>query len=73
MQIQRGCFTYHPPSLQELTEHQNDSLCKFIIPKDAREGIRNKLQHLGIDRFSVFGDIDSLAKTVRRNFQLGSQ
>jgi FRG domain len=73
MQIQRSCFTYHPPSLQELTDAENNTLCKIVIPKDdVKKGVKDQLLHLGIDHFSVFGDIDSLAKTVTGNFQLGS-
>jgi hypothetical protein len=72
MQVQRSCFTYHPPSVQELTDGENNSLSKIGIPKEAKEGIKDQLLHRGIDHFSVFGDIDSLAKTVSRNFQLGS-
>ena len=73
MRVQRSCFTCHPPSVSELTEKENNSLRKITIPKGAvKDGIKDQLVHLGIDHFSVFGDIDSLAKTVRHNFQLGS-
>jgi hypothetical protein len=71
MQIQRGCFTCHPPKLQELTERENASLCRINIPaKDVKDAIKEQLLHLGIDHFSVFGDIDSLAKTITDNYRL---
>jgi hypothetical protein len=71
MQVQRSCFTYHPPSVQELTEKQNPSLRKLVFSAAVKKDIREQLLHLGIDHFSVYGDIDSLATTVQSNFNLG--
>lgn len=72
LQVQRSCFTYHPPSVQELTEKQNSSLCKMIFSPDVKQGIKEQLLHLGMDHFSVYGDVDSLATTVKSNFNLGT-
>jgi len=71
MQVQRSCFNYHPPSVQELTEKQNPSLCKMVFSPEVKKDIKDQLLHLGIDHFSVYGDVDSLATTVKTNFNLG--
>jgi FRG domain len=71
LQVQRGCFTYHPPSVQELTEKENSSLCKMVFPPAVKRDIKEQLLHLGMDHFSVYGDVDSLAITVKSNFNLG--
>lgn len=72
MQVQRSCFTYHPPSVQELTEKQNPSLRKLVFSASVKKAIKERLLHLGIDHFSVYGDVDSLATTVKNNFNLGT-
>jgi hypothetical protein len=72
MQVQRSCFTYHPPTVQELTEKQNPSLRKLVFSATVKKAIKERLLHLGIDHFSVYGDVDSLATTVKSNFDLGT-
>jgi hypothetical protein len=71
MQVQRSCFTYHPPSVQEHTEKQNPSLRKLVFSAAIKKDIKERLLHLGIDHFSVSGDVDSLATTVKSNLNLG--
>jgi hypothetical protein len=50
----------------------------FAVEKDPTESaavkkdIRDRLLHLGMDHFSVYGDVDSLATTVKSNFDLGT-
>jgi hypothetical protein len=72
MQVQRSCFAYHPPSVQKLTEKQNPSLSKLVFSATVKKDIRDRLLHLGTDHFSVYGDVDSLATTVKSNFDLGA-
>ena len=70
MQIQRSCFTYHPPEFPELLYAHNDTLVKFLIPHRLKGKIRGELNGLGIDHFSIYGDLDALAVACRKNFQI---
>ena len=65
MQLQRAGFTFHVPNQRELTREMNKTLKKFLIPRDAKEHLRNQLPSLGVDDFSVYGDLDSLARQLK--------
>jgi hypothetical protein len=63
---QRGCFTFHGTNQPELTTAANDSLCKFLIPHHTKTHIREELQLLGVDEFSIYQDLDHLSDRLRR-------
>jgi hypothetical protein len=63
--LQRGCFTFHVPRRKNLTKAENSSLHSFFIPKDSKPGIKNELFLLGIDDFSIYGDLESLSKRLK--------
>jgi len=64
--LQRGCFTFHVPNRSVLTKDCNNSLRHFLIPANAKNSIRKELFLLGMDDFNVYGDLESLARTLRR-------
>jgi len=70
MRLQRSCFTFHPPTPHVLTTAENRSLRLFSVPKDAKGPIKKALFLLGIDDFTVYGDLESLARRLRAAYQI---
>jgi hypothetical protein len=77
---QESCFTFFPfpdsktrvPPLERVGYYKKDvvRLVKFLIPKDAKKACRAELQKLGITHRSLFPDLEGLAKSIRREFDL---
>ena len=63
--LQRSCFTFHPPAAPELTIKQNPTLRFYRIPSDSKPVIERELAMLGIDAFTIYGDLDHLAQKLR--------
>jgi hypothetical protein len=59
--LQRGCFTFHPPDRGTLTKNEVRTLKVFRIPAAVKPRIRSELALLGVDQFSIYGDLDHLA------------
>jgi len=59
--LQRGCFTFHPPDRGTLTKNEVRTLKVFCIPAAEKPRIRGELALLGVDQFSIYGDLDHLA------------
>jgi hypothetical protein len=68
--LQRSCFTFHVPDHPKLTVAENDSLLAFGIPSGAKTNILNDLVLLGLDEFSIYGDLDHLALRLRRAYRI---
>lgn len=62
---QSSCFTFHVPAQSELTEAVNDTLRRFMIPAASKIRIRKELFLLGVDDFSIYGDLESLSRRLR--------
>jgi len=58
---QAGIFTVHPEPDKEF---QDASVDKLIVPKSARKGIKKILSSYGINRASLFPDLDGLARHI---------
>jgi FRG domain len=65
MSLQRSCFTLHVPKRHVLTKEENKSLLSFCIPKDDKEHMKKELSLLGIDAFSVYGDLENLSRRLK--------
>ncbi|MDD5228675.1 MAG: FRG domain-containing protein [Methylococcales bacterium] len=66
IQAQAGVFTAHPnekPITEFLTE--NDHVVKIIIPKEQRFRIIMQLDFLGVNRSSLFPDLDGLSQYLK--------
>ena len=63
--LQKSCFTFHVPDCPEIDVSHNQSLEKFIVPKGAKKNIRNELQMLGVDEYAIYGDLESLSRSLR--------
>jgi len=64
IRLQRGCFTFHVPGREALTEYPN-VLVSFIVPAARKGPIMEELRVLGIDEFSIYGDLEALARTLK--------
>ena len=62
--LQRGCFTLHGPDHQTLTPDENQSLTSVKIASGSKQRILRQLTLLGVDHFSIFGDLENLAKRL---------
>ncbi len=65
---QRGCFTFHPPAVPDLTRKSNKALQGYRIPAAAKPQLRRELDLLGIDEFVAYGDLDHLAQRLKRAY-----
>jgi hypothetical protein len=63
--LQKGCFTFHPPGKPTLTRNVTNSLRSFQIPKGSKSEIKKELFVLGIDEFTIYGDLDGLAVRLK--------
>jgi hypothetical protein len=61
---QRGCFTVHPASFANEPSWPGE-LVAVVIPQAHRDEIREELRILGIDRASLFPDLDGIARSIR--------
>jgi len=63
--IQRSCFTFHVPQRSVLTKEANRTLQCLRVPKDKKASLREELFRLGVDQFTVYGDLESLARRLK--------
>ena len=67
---QSSCFTFHVPNRPELTQKENDRLRRLRIPAASKTRLTSELRLLGIDHFSVFGDLEGLASRLRTAYSV---
>jgi hypothetical protein len=65
MMLQKSHFTFHVPDHGTLTKAHNSSLKSFEIPASAKGELLHELFLLGVDEFSIFGDLDRLSKRLK--------
>ncbi len=67
---QQSCFTIHPkPTIgNSIPEVITDEtfLIRYIIPKGLKQSFETKLRYLGITYYTLFPDLEGLAKTIVR-------
>jgi len=59
--VQSGLFTIHPKPTEPFT---SPDIHKFIIPNDARKLMKKVLSKIGVDRASMFPDLDGIARNI---------
>jgi hypothetical protein len=64
MSIQRSCFTLHPPARNRLVVKDIHCIQEYSIPANAKAPLRVQLATLGVDDFSIYGDLDHLASRL---------
>jgi hypothetical protein len=60
--LQRSCFTFHVPNQLVLTPTSNNRITSFTISGAKKKPIQKELSLLGIDHFSVYGDLEHLVR-----------
>lgn len=64
--VQGGCFTAHPAVPPNAKVTWPGDLLKVIIPKPERRRMRHELSQLGINRSTLFPDLDGIAFATNR-------
>jgi hypothetical protein len=60
--LQRSCFTFHVPNRHALETADNPTLVSIKVQSDKKSSILRELSLLGVDHFSVYGDLENLAQ-----------
>lgn len=68
MGLQKSCFTFQGGKISELTQKENPTLEDCIIPSANKLQISNELSLLGIDAFTIYGDLENLAKKLKQSY-----
>jgi hypothetical protein len=61
--VQKGLFTVHPIPERPL-EQWHMRVDKLVVAAGSRVTIRNELRRLGVDRGSLFPDLDGIASAL---------
>ena len=73
MTLQRSCFTFHVPKKPQLDPLQNGFLRSYRIPCSAKRSIKQELSALGIDAFSLYGDRESLSRSLKAAYRVNEK
>lgn len=65
--LQRGSFTLHGPEHRIITTKDNPTLRSLKISAERKQRILQQLTLLGMDHFSIFGDLENLARRLNRS------
>jgi hypothetical protein len=66
---QQSAFTLHGDLSRPLEELHPSTVTKIVVPKEARHDAEVFLSLAGITEFTVFPDLDGLARLMRRKFE----
>ncbi len=68
IQAQSGTFTIHHRDSLAIEDVGNGSHCrKYLIPHDAKKNIREELSILGVNKFLLFPEMESISVTLRES------
>lgn len=68
IQAQQGTFTIHHldvKAIESVASSTTSHVSKIHIPKAAKQGLINELELLGISRFQLFPELDSIAEIIK--------
>jgi hypothetical protein len=65
---QSSCFTLH---MHEAEVCKNPTLERIKVPGNTKGSILDELRKLNIDEFTIYNDLDHLAKEIRRTWIIG--
>lgn len=70
---QRGVFTFHVPGHEILSAADNPTLKVYRLPAgNAKKKTENELRLLGVNEFSIYGDLASLATRLKVAHDVGT-
>lgn len=64
---QSSCFTFH---MENCPVVKNDTLRRAVIPKGAKQILRDELSRVNVNSFSVYYDLDHLVKHIRTKWKI---
>jgi len=62
---QLGYFTFHVPKRSALSAAENKTLKRYKVPAAAKSKLKSQLAVLGVNHFTVYGDLDHLAEWLK--------
>jgi hypothetical protein len=65
---QNGVFTIHGTDERPLDEQGNELVRQIVIPDELHNPLRVLLREGGLDHFSLFPDLDGLARALRKRY-----
>jgi len=65
---QNGVFTIHGTDEKALDEQGQDLVRQIMIPEEVHDSLRRLLREAGVDHFSMFPDLDGLARALRKRY-----
>jgi len=65
---QNGAFTIHGTDEKPLNDQGHDLVKQIIIPKELHDSLRELLVEAGLDHYSLFPDLDGLARALRKRY-----
>jgi hypothetical protein len=65
---QNGVFTIHGTDERPLDEQGQDLVTQIVIPKELHDSLRQLLREAGLDHYSLFPDLDGLARALRKRY-----
>jgi hypothetical protein len=68
--VQGGCFTAHPDPDAQPTSPRPGDLRRITISQDVRASLRESLLKMGINRASLFPDLDGIARAHNRRLSV---
>ena len=67
---QQGTFTLHSPSQEIMELSIPEIVTKYRVPKQQKAQLLRHLRRMGVDYFSVYHDLDNLARELRLSWDL---
>jgi len=67
---QRGCFTIHGSDSRAIEEQEGNLVKKIPVPSHLIKEIRAEFRRQTLDAFELFGDLPSLAVSIKSQFRL---
>lgn len=68
--VQQGCFTIHPSDYREKNHNWiNGPQVKFVIKRKNRDIVMKGLEAVGVNRGTLFPDLDGLAKYLKETIR----
>ena len=65
---QNGVFTIHGTDERALDEQDQSLVRQIVIPSEFHDPLRRLLGEAGLDHFSLFPDLDGLARALRKRY-----
>lgn len=69
MTVQQSVFTIHHVKVKAIETYEGDHLTRLRIPLAKKDAIRRQLAALGVNRLSIYPELDSVARVANESVQ----